>query len=183
MNAKVPKLGGGDRFQPADFSIQRFAAKVPVGTTLEDVMNPEYFSNHLDRMKPGMEITVLSEDNTLDVRLRVLSITKTTATLRVLDDYSTAEETNSAALKGTGGKQGKPQSSKPAKPATSEGGEQGQQGSGAKISIDDVKVDHGGPHHGWRFQHGGKVVEKNFGSQTDAQAAAEAYVKKANGEA
>lgn len=167
MNAKVPKLGGRDRFQPADFSIQRFAAKVPPGTTLEDVLHPEFFGNHLDKMKPGMEITILSDDNKLDARLRVLTVTTTTASLRVLDDYSDAAETNA-----------KPEGGKAAKPAKPEG-EQG----GKKVTIDDVKVGHGGPHHNWRFVHGDKVIEHGFGSKADAEAAAEAYVKKANGEA
>lgn len=71
MTEKTPKLGGRDRFQPADFSIQRFAAKVPAEITLKDVLHPEFFSNHLDKMKPGMEITVLSDDNKLDVRLGI----------------------------------------------------------------------------------------------------------------
>jgi len=149
MNAKIPKLGGGDRFQPADFTIQRFAAKVPTGTSLDDVLHPEYFANHIDRMKPGMEITVLSDDNKLDVRLRVLTVTKTTASLRILDDYSKATETN-----GPG-----------------------------KLTMDDVKINHGGPHHNWRFVHGDKVIEHGFGSKADAEAAAAAYLKKANGEA
>lgn len=153
MNAKTPKLGGGDRFQPADFTIQRYAAKVPADTTMDDILHPEYFANHLDRMKPGMEITVLSDDNKLDARLRVLSITKTTASLRILEDYSNADET----------------ASKPKK-----------SGDG-KISIDDIKVSHGGPHHMWRFIHSDKVIEHGFATQADATAAAEKYVEKANG--
>lgn len=156
MNAKTPKLGGGDRFQPADFSVQRYAAKVPADTSLKDVLHPEYFANHLDRMKPGMEITVLSDDNKLDARLRVLSVTKTTASLRVLDDYSGSEETNTKGAR-----------------ASSE--------SDGKVSISDITVSHGGPHHKWRFIHGGKVIEHGFGSEADAKAAADKYVEKANG--
>ena len=170
MSEKTPKLGGRDRFQPADFTIQRFAAKVPSETTLKDVLHPEYFSNHLDKMKPGMEITVLSDDNKLDVRLRVLSVTSSTATLRVLDDYSQADETNS---KAEGGK-----ASKQKQEPKAEGGNEGEAG---KLTIDDIKVSHGGPHHKWRFIHGEKVIEHGFGSEADAKAAAEEYVKKANG--
>lgn len=178
MNAKTPKLGGRDRFQPADFSIQRFAAKVPSDTTLEDVLHPEYFGNHLDKMKPGMEITVLSDDNKLDVRLRVLSVTKTTATIRVLDDYSQAEETNS---KPEGAKQAKAKAVKAEKPEGVKAGEgEGDDKTGGKITIDDLKVGFGGPNHKWRFMHGDKVIEHGFGSEADATTAAEAYVQKAN---
>jgi hypothetical protein len=76
------------RFTPSDYSINRYAAQAPTGTTLEDVLHPEFFGNCLDRMRPGMEITVLSEDFALDARLRVLSTSKTTAKLRVLDVYA-----------------------------------------------------------------------------------------------
>lgn len=88
MATKVQKLGGGDRFQPADFSISRYAAKVPSGTTLKDFLHPEYLANHLDRLKPGMEIAVLSDDFELDARLRVLTVSKSTAKLRVMAVYA-----------------------------------------------------------------------------------------------
>lgn len=78
------------RFSQADYFIHRYAANVPVGTTIEDVLHPEFFGNCLDRIRPGMEITVLSEDFKLDARLRVLSTSKTTAKLRVLSIYHEA---------------------------------------------------------------------------------------------
>lgn len=76
------------RFHPADYKIGRYTADVPTGTTLKDVLHPEYFGNCLDRMRPGMELIILSEDFALDVRLRVLTTSKTTAKLRVLDVYA-----------------------------------------------------------------------------------------------
>ncbi|MDR6818503.1 hypothetical protein J2X76_003680 [Neorhizobium sp. 2083] len=76
------------RFTPSDYKIGRYTADVPTGTTLQDVLHPEYFGNCLDKMRPGMEITVLSEDMALDARLRVLTTSKTTAKLRVLDVYA-----------------------------------------------------------------------------------------------
>lgn len=99
MANKVQRLGGGDRFQPADFSLSRYAAKVPSGTTLKDFLHPEYLSNHLDRLKPGMEIVVLSDDFALDARLRVLTVSKSTAKLRVMAVYAgehDAEDDNQA---------------------------------------------------------------------------------------
>ena len=181
MTEKTPKLGGRDRFQPADFSIQRFAAKVPAEITLKDVLHPEFFSNHLDKMKSGMEITVLSDDNKLDVRLRVLSVTSSTASLRVLDDYSQAEETNA---KQDGAKATKAAKAPAKAKQDGEQGNEGGEGAGdteGKLSLEDLKVSHGGPHHNWRFAHGDKVIEHGFGSKADAEAAAEEYVKKANG--
>lgn len=88
MASKVQKLGGGARFQPADFSIHRFAAMVPAGTTMADVLHPEFFANHLDKMRSGMEVTVLSEDYELDALLRVMTVTRSTAKVRVLAVYA-----------------------------------------------------------------------------------------------
>ncbi|WP_107341088.1 hypothetical protein [Agrobacterium pusense] len=158
MATDTKKLDGGPRFQPAEFTIQRFAAKVPSGTTIDDVLGAEFFGNHLDRMKPGMEIVVLSDDFKLDARLRVLTVGKTTASVRVLEDCSNAPETASVKAKD------RRETKEP-----------------EKLKIEDVKVSHGGPHHNWRFAHGDKVIEHGFGSKADAEAAAEEYVKKANG--
>lgn len=85
---KTPKLGGGARFQPSDFTIARYVAQVPSDTTMKDVLHPDYFQNHLDRLKAGMEIVVLSDDYALDVRMRCLTVSKVTATFRVLDVYA-----------------------------------------------------------------------------------------------
>lgn len=75
------------RFMVADHKIGRYAADAPCGTTLEDVLHPEFFGNCLDRLRPGMEVTILSEDFELDIRIRILTISKTTAKVRVLDVY------------------------------------------------------------------------------------------------
>ncbi|MGN6773245.1 MAG: hypothetical protein ACTHJQ_25875 [Rhizobiaceae bacterium] len=91
MVQAAPKLKGDDRFAQSDFKIGRYAAKVPTGTTLDDVMHPEYFQNHLARIRPGMEINVLSDDFTLDCDLRVLTVTKTTAKMRVIRNHSEAD--------------------------------------------------------------------------------------------
>lgn len=80
---KPVKLAGG-RFLASDFIIGRYAAKVPAGTTLKDVMHPEYFQNELNVLKQGMVINILSEDFELDCDLRVLTVSKTTAKLRLL---------------------------------------------------------------------------------------------------
>lgn len=89
----IPKLSGG-RFQQADYSIGRYAAMVPAQTTLSDVLHPEYFQNHLSSLRAGMEVAVLSDDFALDCRLRVLTVTKTTAKFRTLDVYAGGKEEN-----------------------------------------------------------------------------------------
>jgi|SRR5690242_13291794 len=91
MVQQVAKLKGEDRFNQSDYVIGRYAAKVPVGTTIEDVLHPEYFQNHLARIRPGMEINVLSDDFALDCDLRVLTVTKTTAKTRPIRIYSDAK--------------------------------------------------------------------------------------------
>ena len=90
MVQPTPKLKGDDRFAQSDFKIGRYAAMVPTGTDLDDVLHPEYFQNHLARLRPGMEVNVLSDDFALDCDLRVLTVTKTTAKMRVLRVYSEA---------------------------------------------------------------------------------------------
>lgn len=100
MSNKVPKLGGGPRFQPADFTVARYVAHVPSDTTMKDVLHPDYFQNHLDRLKPGMEVCILSDDFSLDARLRCLTITKVTATFRILDVYAGEYDPEDKALTG-----------------------------------------------------------------------------------
>lgn len=63
-------------------------ASVPAGTTLETVTQPSYWSNHAQRLKRGSIIEVLSEDNELDVQLRVLEVGQTYAKMRVLAVHS-----------------------------------------------------------------------------------------------
>lgn len=86
-----PKLAGSDRFQPADFVINRYVAQVPVDTTLADVLHPQYFESHLNRLRPLMEIAVISEDQALDAVIRVVSVGKTMAKCRVLHVYCEPE--------------------------------------------------------------------------------------------
>lgn len=93
---KAVKLAAG-RFQQADYSIGRYAARPPSGTTLEDVLHPEYFQNELNVLKAGYLINVLSDDFTLDCDLRVLTVTKTTAKVRVLRLHREEEAIQTAA--------------------------------------------------------------------------------------
>lgn len=63
-------------------------AKVPPGTTLDDVTEPTYWANHAQRLKPGTVIEVVSEDSALDCDLRVMEVGQTFAKVRVLRHYA-----------------------------------------------------------------------------------------------
>lgn len=43
-------------------------------------------------------------------------------------------------------------------------------------------VNHGGPHHKWRFLHGGNVVQHGFDTKEAAEKAAEKYIELLKGE-
>lgn len=62
-------------------------AEVPAGTTLDDVLTPEYWANHTQRLKRGAVIEILSEDSALDCELRVLKVGLTFAHVRLLRNY------------------------------------------------------------------------------------------------
>ena len=63
-------------------------AEVPEGTTLEDVLTPEYWANHTQRLKRGAVIEILAEDNSLDCEVRVLKVGQTYAHVRLLRVYT-----------------------------------------------------------------------------------------------
>lgn len=62
----------------------QFVAQVPAGTSLTDVTDPAFWTNHTQRLRPGSIIEVLSEDNSLDCELRVTEVGPTFAKVRVL---------------------------------------------------------------------------------------------------
>lgn len=68
----------------------QFVAQVPPETTLEDVTNPAFWAHHVQRLRPGAIIEVLSEDNSLDCELRVTEVGPTFAKVRVLRNYTPA---------------------------------------------------------------------------------------------
>lgn len=81
----------GHRFSQADYEIGRYAARPPSETTVEDVLHPQFFANHISALKVGMTITVLSDDLKLDCDVRVESVTKTTARVRLLRLYDPSQ--------------------------------------------------------------------------------------------
>lgn len=85
---KKHKLTGQERFKPADFQYHRYGAMVRAGTTLEEVLNPQYFENFIHLISLKMEIRVISDDMELNALLQVVSMTKATVKCIVLHDYS-----------------------------------------------------------------------------------------------
>jgi hypothetical protein len=79
------------------------AARVPPGTTVEDLLEPSYWVNHAFRLKPGAVIEVLSEDNVLDCELRVLETGPTFAKMRVLRQHVEKPAVKKAVLSETAG--------------------------------------------------------------------------------
>ena len=142
----------GREMNLADYEFARYGVRVPTGTTLEQVMQPEYFQNYLKLLgkRPHTRLEVVSDCGTLDCDFRVLSVTHTTAKLRSLRVYQPE-----AAQAG--------KTKKPALPELPEG----------------FAVGHGGPHHRWRFLHDGQVVEHGFGSEAEAYEKALQYAGKA----
>jgi hypothetical protein len=87
-------------------------AEVPAGTTLEDVLTPEFWSNHTQRLKRGAVIEILSEDNALDCDVRVLKVGPTFAHVRLLRCHTDeveriATEVHAEVSVSYGGKQGR----------------------------------------------------------------------------
>lgn len=87
MAKEKPIVLSGRQFVMADFEFGRFGARVPAGTTLKQILAPEYFRNHASRLKPGARIEVVSDDNNLDAELRVLRVTNTSVSCRALRVY------------------------------------------------------------------------------------------------
>ena len=129
------------RFALADHHLRRYVTNPVEGTTLEDVLDPKFFSYVLHQLIPGRTlITVLSEDLKLYAELLVLDVTKTTATVRAVqvfwepDDDSEHRQTV------------------------------------LKHALEDYTVSWGGPHHRHRILHGTQIIKTGFASKDAAVA-------------
>lgn len=82
-----------DRFKVADFTIGDFDAKVEMGTTKEDLLNPAFWSHVAENMTPWSRITVRAEDGTFYAQLLVLDCGRGHAKMRLLNwwDLTTAD--------------------------------------------------------------------------------------------
>lgn len=82
------KLSNRD-FQLADYDIKRFIARVPAGTTLKEVMHPEYFNNVINQLIPGRtSVKVISYDNELRADLFLVGVNETTVVWELDHVYS-----------------------------------------------------------------------------------------------
>lgn len=93
---KLVKLPGG-RMKPADYLVTRYAVRVPINHTLEDILNPHYFLNEAGnicraRDKGPVILTVISDDEALDVELLVTAAKRTEIITRVRQIFSNPEQ-------------------------------------------------------------------------------------------
>lgn len=132
------KLTGG-RLKPADYEIPRVCAKVPPKTTLADLMLPGYWQNYASNLQEGTEITVVSEDYELDVKLRVLEINPLRARMRVLSVASAPDEKDFDAEE-----------------------ERSQE-------VDGLSIKWGGPKAKFRVINGDEVLESGIATKEEAQ--------------
>jgi len=128
----------GRRVQLADYSFSRHGASVPSGTTLDEVLQSCYFRNYVHMMKPGDSILALSECMTLDVELRVLTVTKADVTTRLMRNNNSAPEKPKAKAKSSG------------------------------TVVGDHVVEWGGPKHKWRVKRGDVVLHHGYGTEDEA---------------
>lgn len=56
----------------ADYARTYHHVVVPHDVTLEDLTRPNYWAHHTERLRKGDLVDVLSEDDGLDVQLRVI---------------------------------------------------------------------------------------------------------------
>ncbi len=87
MDMKL-KLKTAD-FKLADQEIRRYVARVPEGTTLDDVIHPEFFGNVMHQLMPNQTmVRVLSYDAQLRADIFLVAKTQTTAKWVVDHIYS-----------------------------------------------------------------------------------------------
>jgi hypothetical protein len=69
------------RFQEASYKINIFAAEIDAGTSVEDIMQPEYWANIASRLRPhgGDEIIAVCDDLSFRAHLFVVSAGRTWA--------------------------------------------------------------------------------------------------------
>jgi hypothetical protein len=86
MGNPVKKLAGGLMNQ-SDYVMRRYAAKIPVSHTLEDIERPEYFLHHVDtlaraRREGPVKLEVISDDCSIHAEYLVLEATRASVRLR-----------------------------------------------------------------------------------------------------
>jgi len=85
--SKSVRLSGNKRFRMADHAYRRFVAEPLSGTTIKQIMSPEYFVNFRRELMPNTVVSVISEDGIIDLELRVLRVKETGVITRLLIDY------------------------------------------------------------------------------------------------
>ena len=88
------------RFKPSDFVSKRFTIVVETGTTMEDIMRPEYFCHVAKYLEVGNQIEVMSDDMSLYARVLVMNRTNVSARVFALEYHDLSDAETSAAVPG-----------------------------------------------------------------------------------
>ncbi len=75
-NGSVPKLHYG-RLLSVEHARRELVANIPAGTSLETVLNPEYWSHYTKDITPNTIIECMCEDGSWEASLRVMFVSQT----------------------------------------------------------------------------------------------------------
>ena len=88
------------RFKPRDFATKDFVIMPETGTTIEDIMRPEYFCHVAKQLAIGNKIEVIADDMSFYARLLVVGVTNLSAKVFVLEYHDLADAEKSASVPG-----------------------------------------------------------------------------------
>ena len=150
MSNPIRKLPGG-RLGFHDHVLKRYVAKAESGTTLAEALHPQFLENELVHLEWGTEVAIISDDLSLDIVVRIVTKTKTTAKVRLLHVFAEP-----------GGIQVHPRQEE----VKNEVGD-----------VEEYRVEYGGPNHKFRVMQGKQIIEKGFGTKEEAEAKMQVLVK------
>jgi len=75
----------------ASYATVHFSVRIPSDHTKEDVLSDRYFQGYYSKLKEGCVITVISDDYSVDMDLRVTKVTPVEIAVKILRDSSEGE--------------------------------------------------------------------------------------------
>ena len=141
----------GNELVLEDYALGRWYCPVPAGTMLKHVLHPYFFKAERTRLKPGQLITVISEDNELEVQVRVLRVEIAEIAVRVCSIVA---------------EPGKDHIHPSERAARKEIG-----------TLDQYWVEWGGQSHKFRVMLGDVVIETNFATRGEAEKRRDQYIE------
>lgn len=80
------------KLSPSEFATVVWHWTLPVGQSLDDVLDPAYWQHVTAQLRPGHEIKIASEDRTIWAHLFVRDVAKMEATVAVLHSVTLGED-------------------------------------------------------------------------------------------